>query len=235
MIRKERKQLSNARNINRIALLLTIGLHGIVATISLYVFIGESYKSAPVVFVEFATPKLDMQRSTVLRSIPTVSRSKVKIIDLRTQTERRNSIVDSKNGPLIQKNVFDTTHAISSTVTDRFTKKAQDRGISQQEAMDELMSLLDRHPEFRETIMHKIFADEASLPFEEPKFNLRLTELLKNEKWKSSYEYELMKRGGGGYTGPYDPVHGYNRDQKIGLQIDVFKLLNFLKELIGMR
>ncbi|MBL0176955.1 MAG: hypothetical protein IPP94_17135 [Ignavibacteria bacterium] len=116
---------------------------------------------------------------------------------------------------------------------DRFTKLLTERNLTPEEAVEELLTLLEKHPEFRRTILREIFAGEGMKTVKPLEIEEYLRLAMKAMRFKSSYEYELAKRGGGGYTGPYDPIYGFDRDKTLGFQVNVFELLKFLKGLIG--
>jgi hypothetical protein len=115
----------------------------------------------------------------------------------------------------------------------RFTRVLTERELTPEEAVEELLTLLEKHPEFRHTILREIFAGEGMKIVKPLAIEEYLRLALKAMRFKSSYEYELAKRGGGGYTGPYDPIYGLDRDKTLGFQVNVFELLKFLKGLIG--
>jgi hypothetical protein len=108
-----------------------------------------------------------------------------------------------------------------------------ERELTSEQALKELLELLERHPEFRNLALREAIAGDGMTPGRLSLPDLRIEEMLEMENWKSSWEYELMKRGGGGYTGPYDPVYGFDRDKYTGLQVNILELLKLLKRLIG--
>lgn len=115
----------------------------------------------------------------------------------------------------------------------RWTRVLSERAMSPEEAVAELLALLKKHPEFRRTILREILAGDGMKTIKPLEIEEYLARAVKAMRFKSSYEYELMKRGGGGYTGPYDPIYGRNRDKTLGFQVNVFELLKFVKGLVG--
>jgi len=120
-----------------------------------------------------------------------------------------------------------------TTVSARTPRLVTKKELTPEQAMKELLELLERHPEFRNLALREAIAGDGMAPDRRPKTDLRLEEMLAMENWRSSWEYELTKRGGGGYTGPYDPVFGFDRDKYSGFQVNIPELLKFLKRLIG--
>jgi hypothetical protein len=107
--------------------------------------------------------------------------------------------------------------------------------IDERQAFEELGKLLTGHPEFRNLILKEMIAGDGRVPGRKWMLDMRLADILKFERFLSPYEYELMKGGGGGYTGPYDPVHGFDRDKRKGFLVNVFELLGFVKKLLGLK
>ena len=107
--------------------------------------------------------------------------------------------------------------------------------MTDQQAFDELLGLLERHPEYRNLILREMFAGDGRVPGSKWMLEARVGDVLKFESFLTPYQYELMKSGGGGYTGPYDPVHGFDRDKRKGFLVNVPALLKFLKTLIGIK
>jgi hypothetical protein len=106
--------------------------------------------------------------------------------------------------------------------------------MTEQEALAELDGLLQAHPEFRHAILREMLAGDARVPSGKWMLDPKAADLLKSIRFLSMYEYELMKSGGGGYTGPYDPVHGFDRDKRKGFLVDPVALLKFMKNLLGL-
>ena len=124
----------------------------------------------------------------------------------------------------------DTSRSRSAFETDLMAP-----ALTEQQAFAELGRLLKEHPEYKHLILRELFAGDGRVPMKKWMLDPRLDDILRFNTFLSSYEYELMKSGGGGYMGPYDPVHGFDRDKRKGFLVNVSEVLQFLQKLLGLK
>ena len=105
-----------------------------------------------------------------------------------------------------------------------------DTTISEERAFEILNQLLDRYPQYRGTIMRELLAGSRTHLLPADPYDLQLDRWLKNPKWlmADKYSWGRMRNA----SSPYDPIHGYDRDKKLGVQSPVLGLVMFLMNLI---
>lgn len=113
-------------------------------------------------------------------------------------------------------------------------KNVLDKDMTEEEAFSLLSKLLDRHPEFRESIMRQMLAGPQADLTPAYQFDLQLDRWLKNPDWllTNKFAWESMRNA----RSPYDPIHGFDRDKKLGIQFPylsiLIRALQFLYDLI---
>lgn len=105
-----------------------------------------------------------------------------------------------------------------------------DTTISEERAFEILNQLLDRYPQYRGTIMRELLAGSRTHLLPADPYDLQLDRWLKNPKWLMADKYSWGRMRSA--SSPYDPIHGYDRDKKLGVQSPVLGLVMFLMNLI---
>lgn len=105
-------------------------------------------------------------------------------------------------------------------------------GMSQEEALGELLHLLGKHPEFKETILRELLAGDGAVDPVPPLEIFGLEQLLKLHAGKLALPGALARGLGGVNPNPvYHPVHGLNGNP-VGMSINYLGILLKLIELI---
>jgi len=104
-----------------------------------------------------------------------------------------------------------------------------ERDMTPEEAWDQLTTLLEEHPEFREMVLREMIAGSGFAPDTVPKINLYLEQMIGgrfDQSWVRS------RRGIEHAFRSYDGVHGWRQNSNYGNQVNVLGLLRFLIDLI---
>jgi hypothetical protein len=104
--------------------------------------------------------------------------------------------------------------------------------MSQDVAFDTLMALLDEFPEFRETVFRKMIAGKEVQCIPDLYVATGIQRLQKNMHFRSSYEYELLRREN--QYGPYmDPALGPQGYRAMSAQVNLIGILFWLVNMIN--
>jgi hypothetical protein len=107
--------------------------------------------------------------------------------------------------------------------------------MTEEEAISELKRLLKEHPEYRKRIARELLTAALPQSAYSPVFDLHLDAMIRGKDGKLLLVDPRFSRAAGGGNNPnYDPIHGFDRDKKLGMQLGVYTIIPVLLKLLGI-
>jgi hypothetical protein len=226
---KNESKHSNAK-LHAPALIASIVFHAALGIFSMLVLLSDPEKvdnRGPIILEleatveQFTTPLKPLPKANTQDAIPKPRTAAGPAIPAPIITQEAKEI-ELTDLVILDSSKSSFQHRISSKLLEE---------MSQEEAFDELMGLLEEYPEYKETILGKMLAGKDMQHIPDLYVSTGLERLQKQMKFKTKHEYEAMRQQF--LYGPYnDPVLGPHGYQKTGVQINLIELLGWLRGLI---